>query len=65
MPRKACLSEDEKVTKFGITLKTQLFKEIEARRGDIPRATFIARIIQNYLQSTSYEDQEFKVFKDR
>ena len=35
--------------KLGITLPISLLKQIENKRGDIPRSTYIRMAVENYL----------------
>jgi metal-responsive CopG/Arc/MetJ family transcriptional regulator len=42
-------SDKDKTEKLGITLPISLLKQIENKRGDIPRSTYIRRAIENYL----------------
>ena len=41
---------EDKTEKLGITLPISLLKQIENKRGDIPRSTFIRRAIESYLK---------------
>jgi metal-responsive CopG/Arc/MetJ family transcriptional regulator len=38
--------------KLGITLPIPLLKQIENKRGDIPRSTFIRRAVESYLKGS-------------
>jgi hypothetical protein len=40
----------DRTEKLGITLPISLLKQIENKRGDIPRSTYIRRAIENYLK---------------
>ena len=40
----------DKTEKQGITLPISLLKQIENKRGDIPRSTFIRRTVESYLK---------------
>jgi metal-responsive CopG/Arc/MetJ family transcriptional regulator len=40
----------DRTEKLGITLPISLLKQIESKRGDIPRSTFIRRAIENYIK---------------
>ena len=42
-------NKGDRTEKLGITLPTSLLKQIENKRGAIPRSTFIRRAIENYL----------------
>jgi hypothetical protein len=39
----------DRTEKLGITLPISLLKQIENKRGDVPRSTFIRRAIESYL----------------
>ena len=41
----------DETEKLGITLPISLLKQVDNKRGDIPRSTFIRRAIENYLKS--------------
>jgi hypothetical protein len=40
----------DRTEKLGITLPISLLKQIENKRGDIPRSTFIIRVLESYLR---------------
>ena len=40
----------DRTEKLGITLPISLLKQIENKRGDIPRSTFIRRAVENYVK---------------
>jgi metal-responsive CopG/Arc/MetJ family transcriptional regulator len=40
----------DRTQKLGVTLPISLLKQIDNKRGDIPRSTFIRRAIENYLK---------------
>jgi metal-responsive CopG/Arc/MetJ family transcriptional regulator len=40
----------DRTEKLGITLPISLLKQIENKRGDVPRSTFIRGAIENYLK---------------
>ncbi len=40
----------DRTEKLGITSPTSLLKQIENKRGDVPRSTFIRRAIERYLK---------------
>jgi metal-responsive CopG/Arc/MetJ family transcriptional regulator len=42
----------DRTEKLGITLPISLLKQIESKRGDIPRSTFIRRAIESYLKGS-------------
>jgi hypothetical protein len=42
----------DRTEKLGITLPISLLKQIENKRGDIPRSTFIRRAIESYLKGS-------------
>jgi len=41
--------EPRMTTKFNFYMKTELMDKIDQRRGDVPRAAFIRRLIYNVL----------------
>jgi metal-responsive CopG/Arc/MetJ family transcriptional regulator len=45
-------TDTDRTEKLGITLPISLLKQIENKRGDIPRSTFIRRAIENYLKGS-------------
>ncbi|MFL6322694.1 MAG: hypothetical protein ACJ71K_12070 [Nitrososphaeraceae archaeon] len=42
----------DRTEKLGITLPVSLLKQIENKRGDIPRSTFIRRALESYLKAS-------------
>jgi metal-responsive CopG/Arc/MetJ family transcriptional regulator len=44
------VSTTDRTEKLGITLPISLLKQIENKRGDVPRSTFIRRAVENYLK---------------
>jgi metal-responsive CopG/Arc/MetJ family transcriptional regulator len=42
----------DRTEKLGITLPISLLKQIDNKRGDIPRSTYIRRAIENYLKGS-------------
>jgi hypothetical protein len=42
----------DRTEKLGITLPMSLLKQIENKRGDIPRSTFIRRVVESYLRES-------------
>ena len=42
----------DRTEKLGITLPISLLKQIEDKRGDIPRSTFIRRAVESYLKGS-------------
>jgi metal-responsive CopG/Arc/MetJ family transcriptional regulator len=46
------VNKGDRTEKLGITLPVSLLKQIENKRGDIPRSTFIRRAIENYLKGS-------------
>ena len=40
----------DRIEKLGITLPISLLKQIENKRGDIPRSTYIRGVVENYLK---------------
>jgi metal-responsive CopG/Arc/MetJ family transcriptional regulator len=42
----------DRTEKLGITLPISLLKQIENKRGDIPRSTFIRRAVESYLRES-------------
>jgi metal-responsive CopG/Arc/MetJ family transcriptional regulator len=45
-------TESDRTEKLGITLPVSLLKQIENKRGDVPRSTFIRRAVENYLKGS-------------
>ena len=45
-------TKGDRTEKLGITLPISLLKQIENKRGDIPRSTFIRRAIESYLKGS-------------
>jgi len=43
----------DKTEKCGITLPISLVKQVDSRRGDVPRSTFIRRALEQYLKGKS------------
>ena len=43
-------TDRDRTEKLGITLPVSLLKQIENKRGDIPRSTFIRRAVESYLK---------------
>ena len=43
-------TDRDRTEKLGITLPISLLKQIENKRGDIPRSTFIRRAVESYLK---------------
>jgi metal-responsive CopG/Arc/MetJ family transcriptional regulator len=43
-------TDTDRTGKLGITLPMSLLKQIDNKRGDIPRSTYIRRAIENYLK---------------
>ena len=43
-------TDTDRIEKLGITLPISLLKQIENKRGDIPRSTFIRRAVESYLK---------------
>ncbi len=46
-------TDRDKTEKLGITLPISLLRQIENRRGDVPRSTFIRRVVESYLRPGS------------
>jgi metal-responsive CopG/Arc/MetJ family transcriptional regulator len=42
----------DRTEKLGITLPISLLKQIESKRGDVPRTTFIRRAVESYLKAS-------------
>ena len=42
----------DRTEKLGITLPVSLLKQIENKRGDIPRSTYIRRAVESYLRGS-------------
>jgi metal-responsive CopG/Arc/MetJ family transcriptional regulator len=40
----------DRTEKLGITLPISLLKQIDNKRGDVPRSTFIRKAIESYLK---------------
>jgi hypothetical protein len=45
-------TDADRTEKLGITLPISLLKQIESKRGDIPRSTFIRRALETYLKGS-------------
>jgi metal-responsive CopG/Arc/MetJ family transcriptional regulator len=45
-------SKGDRTEKLGITLPISLLKQIENKRGDIPRSTYIRRAVESYLKGS-------------
>ncbi|HJT47950.1 MAG TPA: hypothetical protein VJ729_07180 [Nitrososphaeraceae archaeon] len=45
-------TDADRTEKLGITLPLSLLKQIESKRGDIPRSTFIRRALETYLKGS-------------
>jgi metal-responsive CopG/Arc/MetJ family transcriptional regulator len=45
-------TDTDRTEKLGITLPISLLRQIENKRGDIPRSTFIRRAVESYLKVT-------------
>jgi metal-responsive CopG/Arc/MetJ family transcriptional regulator len=45
-------TDADRTEKLGITLPISLLKQIENKRGDIPRSTFIRRAVESYLKAS-------------
>ena len=43
-------NKGDRTEKLGITLPISLLKQIDNKRGDVPRSTFIRRAIESYLK---------------
>ena len=43
-------TDKNRTEKLGITLPISLLKQIDSKRGDIPRSTFIRRAVESYLK---------------
>jgi metal-responsive CopG/Arc/MetJ family transcriptional regulator len=43
-------TDTDTTEKLGITLPISLLKQIESKRGDVPRSTFIRRAVESYLK---------------
>ena len=43
-------TDRDRTEKLGITLPISLLQNIDNKRGDIPRSTYIRRAIENYLK---------------
>ena len=49
-------TKNDRTEKLGITLPKSLLPTIDAKRGDIPRSTYIRRAVENYLKSGVRKD---------
>ena len=56
-------TKHDKTEKLGITLPISLLKQIENKRGDIPRSTFIRRAVESYLNEAK-GDQSCLIFSE-
>jgi metal-responsive CopG/Arc/MetJ family transcriptional regulator len=45
-------TDTDRTEKLGITLPISLLKQIENKRGDIPRSTYIRRAVETYLKGS-------------
>jgi metal-responsive CopG/Arc/MetJ family transcriptional regulator len=45
-------TDGDKTEKLGITLPISLLKQIDNKRGDIPRSTFIRRAVESYVRGS-------------
>jgi hypothetical protein len=45
-------TDADRTEKLGITLPISLLKQIDNKRGDIPRSTYIRRAVENYLRGS-------------
>jgi hypothetical protein len=45
-------TDKDRTEKLGITLPISLLKQIENKRGDIPRRTFTRRAVESYLKGS-------------
>ena len=43
---------EDRTEKLGITLPISLLKQVDDKRGDIPRSTFICRAVESYLKGS-------------
>lgn len=43
--------EGNRIKVVAISIPDRLLKEIDYRRGDIPRSRFIARIVEQFMES--------------
>jgi metal-responsive CopG/Arc/MetJ family transcriptional regulator len=46
------MASTTKTEKLGITLPISLLKQIDNKRGDIPRSTIIRRAVEGYLKGS-------------
>ena len=42
----------DRTEKLGITLPISLLKQVDNKRGDVPRSTFIRRAVESYLKGS-------------
>jgi metal-responsive CopG/Arc/MetJ family transcriptional regulator len=45
-------TDTDRTEKLGITLPISLLKQIENKRGDVPRSTYIRRAVESYLKAS-------------
>ena len=45
-------TDEDRTEKLGITLPISLLRQIENKRGDIPRSMYIRRAIESYLKGS-------------
>ena len=48
-------TKNDRTEKLGITLPRSLLYNLDNKRGDIPRSTFIRRAVERYLKKTKKE----------
>ena len=42
-------SEEDRKIMFGLCIKRKLLKQLDEKRGQVPRSPFISKIIEEYL----------------
>jgi hypothetical protein len=50
--------------RFGLTMSPELFEKIDAKRGLIPRATYIEYCVRQYFELDDLKNQELKFYKE-
>jgi hypothetical protein len=48
--------------RFGLTMSPELFEKIDAKRGLIPRATYIEYCVKQYFQLDDLKNDELKFY---
>ncbi len=50
--------------RFGLTMSPELFEKIDAKRGLIPRATYIEYCVKQYFELEGLKNDELKFYKE-